>query len=77
MAFPSVDELVSTNFPTVISAFDMPSTGNNQIYGTNVVTITTISVNPPLRMINVECVWQAFNRGLVTNTMTVYRSPDQ
>lgn len=76
-AYPVVDEVVSTNFPTVVAPFDMPSTGNNQVYGTNVVTITTVSVSPPLKMVSVECTWRAFNRGVVTNTITVYRSPDQ
>lgn len=75
--YPPVDEVVSTNFPTVVAPFDMPTTGNNQVYGTNVVTITTVSVSPPLKMVSVECTWRAFNRGVVTNTITVYRSPDQ
>ncbi len=77
MAFPVVDEVMGTNFPTVVSAFDMPTTGSNQVYGTNVVTITTISVNPPIKMVSVECTWRAYNRNVFTNSLTVYRSPDQ
>ncbi len=77
MAFPAIDEVVSTNFPTQIAAFDMPTVGSNQIYGTNVVTITTVSVNPPMKMINVECTWLAFRRGVFTNTISIYRSPEQ
>lgn len=77
LAYPAIDEVVSTNFPSAVAPFDMPSVGNNQVYGTNVVTITTVSVNPPMKMISVECTWRAFNRGLFTNVITVYRSPDQ
>ncbi len=77
LAYPAVDEAVSTNFPAVVAALDMPTTGNNPIYGTNVVTITTVSVNPPIRMISVDCVWRGVNRGIFTNTISVYRSPDQ
>lgn len=76
-AYPALDEVVSTNFPAVVAAFDMPTTGSDQIYGTNVVTITTVSVNPPVKMVSVECTWRAFNRGLFTNTISAYRSPDQ
>lgn len=76
-AYPVVDEAVGTNFPTLVTALDIPTVGNNQVYGTNVVTITTVSVNPPVRMITVDCVWRAVNRGVVTNTISVYRSPDQ
>ena len=55
----------------------MPTTGSNQVYGTNVVTITTVSVNPPIKMVTAECRWRAFNRNVFTNSLTVYRSPDQ
>ncbi len=77
LGYPPVDEVVSSNFPTVVAALDMPTTGSNQLYGTNTITITTISVNPPIKLVNVECTWRAFNRGTVTNSISVYRSPDQ
>ena len=76
-AYPAVDEVVSTNFPTVAGLFDMPTVGVNQTYVTNVVKITTGCVNPPVKMISVECSWRSGNRGIFTNTLSVYRSSDQ
>ena len=77
LAYPVVDEVVGSNFPTSVATLEMPTVGNNAVYGTNVVTITTVSVNPPMKMISVECTWRGGNWGLFTNTISVYRSPDQ
>lgn len=77
VASPAIDELVSTNFPPQIVLLDIPQTGNNLHYGTNFTTIITVSTNPPLKMISVDCVWTHANGPLQTNSLVTYRSPDQ
>ena len=72
-----VDELVTLNFPTVIQPLDLPSSGTNYVYATNLTTITTVSTSPPMRMVRVDCVWPMAAHGVFTNTMIVYRTPDQ
>jgi len=75
-ASPSVDELVSSNFPTLVSILDIPRTGSNIVYATNFTTISTISTEPALRMISVETVWPFINGRLFTNIIATYRAPD-
>ena len=77
LAYPAVDEVMSNNFPVVVQPLDLPMVGTNAVYATNVTTITTVSVNPPVKMIRSECTWRFMDRGVFTNTITVYRSPDQ
>jgi Tfp pilus assembly protein PilV len=77
MASPSVDELVATNFPMIVQPLDIPVTKTNVILATNTTIITTVTTDPPLRMVRVECVWSLPTRGPFTNSMTSYRSPDQ
>jgi hypothetical protein len=77
LASPPVDELVSSNFPAQITALSVPSTSNQGILATNVTTITMLSDDPPLKMIRVDCTWPFLSRGLYTNTIITYRSPDQ
>lgn len=72
-----VDNVVTTNFPNVTSVLDIPVSGTNAITATVYTRITTISVNPPLKMIRVDCVWPYRNRGLFTNTITTYRTAEQ
>jgi type II secretory pathway pseudopilin PulG len=56
---------------------DVPSTGA-QIPITNYVTITNISVNPPLRQIRSDCVWTFPLDGILcTNTVITLRAPDE
>lgn len=76
-AFPSADDLQSTNFPLAVEILDIPISGTNIVYATNLTTITTVSANPPLKMVRVDCVWRFTNRGLFTNTVATYRAPDQ
>ncbi len=71
------DELVASNFPPSIETLDVPIWGTNTVYATNTTIITTVSTSPPLKMIQVATVWSFGNRGLFTNFMTTYRSPDQ
>ncbi|MGZ8937632.1 MAG: type IV pilus modification PilV family protein [Limisphaerales bacterium] len=74
---PQVDLLQSTNFPTQIEVLDIPVSGTNYVWGTNVTTITDVSTTPPLRMVRVDCSWQFVNGRVYTNTITTYRAPDQ
>lgn len=75
---PVVDELVSSNFPSGVQlVLDIPASGTNIDYATNFTTITTLSANPPLKMLQVDCVWSFKGRRLFTNSITTYRAPDQ
>lgn len=74
-ANPAVDMLVTGNFPTERLMMDMPITGTNAIFGTNYVTISTVSVNPPLKFIRVDCMWLFTNGRVYSNSVASYRSP--
>src|SRR5262245_8991436 len=53
------DELLQANFPVIsTNILDIPITGTNIVYATNTTTITTITTDPPLRMIRVDCTWR-------------------
>jgi Tfp pilus assembly protein PilV len=70
-----VDQL--TNFANVVQALDIPSSSSRPIYGTNITTISLISSNPWLKMVQVDCVWTFLDGRLFTNSIYSYRSPDQ
>ena len=56
---------------------DIPATGS-PFYATNVITITTLQITPPLRMIRSDCIWRFPSTGVIfTNTDITYRAPDQ
>ncbi len=75
---PLVDELVATNFPTqTTNILDIPFSGTNIVYATNFWTITTISTNPMLKMVKVDCVWRFMNKRNFTNSVVSYRTSDQ
>lgn len=76
-ATPVIDELSATNFPPQIVPLYVPVVGGAMLYGTNRVTITPISSSPPLRLVQVDCVWSYPQRGPFTNSVVMYRSPDQ
>ncbi|MHB8523000.1 MAG: type IV pilus modification PilV family protein [Limisphaerales bacterium] len=77
LGFPATDELVGGNFPVDVEILDIPISGTNLVYATNTTAIKTISVNPSLRMIRVDCTWTFRGRGVFTNTVATYRAPDQ
>ena len=77
LAYPSVDDVVQSNFPVTITNLDIPLNGTNAVYATNTTTITLISTNPPLKMVRVDCVWSVLSRGPFTNSLITYRAPDQ
>lgn len=74
---PVTDELVASNFTAQASILDVPISGENITYATNFTTISTLSANPPLKMIRVDCVWPFKGQGLFTNSLITYRAPDQ
>lgn len=76
-AWPIVDELVSSNFPMQVNILDIPISGSNVVYATNFTVIRSISTNPAVKLIKVDCVWRFMQRGLFTNTLVTYRAPDQ
>jgi type II secretory pathway component PulJ len=77
LGFPSVDQITSGNFPVRVEILYIPMRGNNIAYVTNYTTITTVSSDPPLKMVRVDAVWGFFHRGLFTNSAFTYRAPDQ
>jgi type II secretory pathway pseudopilin PulG len=74
---PVTDELTASVFTNEVAELDVPVSGTNITYATNFTTISTISANPRLKMIRVDCVWPFKGQGLFTNTMITYRAPDQ
>ena len=76
-AWPVVDQVLSSNFPERVEILDVPTRPGNITYATNRTTITTVSENPPLRLIRVDCTWPFMNRGVFSNTALTYRVPDQ
>jgi len=79
-AWPVADELGVTNFVQV-APLDVPVV-NEPVMATNYISVTTVSVNPPLRQLRADCVWSLRNRpasitGPFTNTAVTLRAPDQ
>jgi hypothetical protein len=58
-----------------VVVLDLPQKGTNVVYATNFTSISLISSNPPLKMIQVDCVWQFMN-AVSTNSILTYRRPD-
>ena len=75
--FPPVDQVVSASFPDGVEILDIPVSRTNIVYATNHTTITSLTTNPPLKMVRVDCTWKFMNRGVFTNTVVTYRAPDQ
>ncbi len=74
--WPAVDEIVATNFSNQVVILDSSWNGTNILYGTNIVQISMVSTNPPLKRVRVDCVWW-FRNKLMTNTIETCRGPDQ
>ena len=74
-AWPKVDELGATNF-SYATELDVPVVGT-PVYATNYVRVSTVSLNPPLRELQTDCVWRLIKRGPFTNTVITLRAPDQ
>ena len=76
-SWPVVDQLTSTNFSNQVVVLESSANGIPLTYATNFVTISTISTNPPLRRIRVDCVWCFQGNRLFTNTVETCRAPNQ
>ena len=74
---PSVDELVATNFPGSAIPMDSVVAGITTRYCTNRVLISSVSTNPPLKLIVVETTWSLIPGTVITNAVFTYRAPDQ
>lgn len=61
---------------TQVSPLCVPNSSTNLVYGTNLVTLTQVSSNPPYIMVRVDCVWNFMGMGTFTNTVAVMRAPD-
>jgi len=65
------------------NTLDIPSTGtpdstNFAFWVTNYITVTQISVNPPLRQVQSDAVWMFAKTGqCYTNTVITLRAPDE
>jgi hypothetical protein len=79
-AWPSIDELGTTNY-SQISPLDLPVAKGNTIFATNYISVITVSATPPMRQLRADCVWRLLNgtrtRGVFTNTVVTLRAPDQ
>jgi hypothetical protein len=75
-AVPAIDELVSANFPAQTNVLDIPISGTNVVWASNFTTITVVRASPPIKCIQVDCVWNYRGRRLFTNTVVTYRCPD-
>lgn len=75
-AWPVVDEAGLTNFRSA-EILDVPTSSKVPYYATNVVAVTTVTANPPLRQLRADCIWEFKPRGLFTNTVITLRAPDQ
>jgi Tfp pilus assembly protein PilV len=71
------DELVATNFPVKVDKLDIGTSLGVCTYATNTTTISTISTNPAVKMIQVDCTWSFPRKGLFTNSVYTYRAANQ
>jgi type II secretory pathway pseudopilin PulG len=76
-SWPAIDELNITNFSNQVVKLESSWNGSNIIYATNFAQISTVSINPPLRRVRVDCVWNFRGTQVLTNTIETFRAPDQ
>ena len=72
-----IDQLVSTNFPSLSVTLDMPGSGSNGTLAQISTTITTLASTPPTRSVHVDCIWQFRDASWVTNSVETIRATDQ
>lgn len=75
---PGTNVIGGTNLVLDIPGGGGPS-GGSLFYVTNIIAVTTASVNPPLRQIRSDAIWKfgATGNKLYTNTTILLRAPDQ
>jgi prepilin-type N-terminal cleavage/methylation domain-containing protein len=76
-AYPAIDQLVPTNFPTRTVTLDKAGVGNVVTTATVITEITQISSTPPLKRIRVSCIWRYKGSPAMTNVIETCRAPDQ
>lgn len=72
---PPIDRMVEGQFPTSVEIMDIPVSGTNVAYVTNIISITLATANPPVKRIRVDAVWRFVDGKVYTNTLVLYRSP--
>lgn len=77
LAYPPVDEFVPANFAVQVTSLAVPGSDKGPMLATNFTTISVVSAEPLLKMIRVDTTWAFLGRGVFTNTVFTYRSPDQ
>jgi prepilin-type N-terminal cleavage/methylation domain-containing protein len=81
--YGTMDELTNGFMSSQVSFMDIPTKGNPaatnfQFWVTNYVSVTNMSLNPPLRRIRSDAVWTfPMNGTLCTNTIILMRASDQ
>ncbi len=65
-----VDQLLSSNFTNNYDYLCMPVSETNLVSCTNYTTITTISANPTLKMIQVDTVWSFLSQAVTGTKQT-------
>jgi len=68
-----IDELQAANFPEVLRSLDVPVVGTNITQARLVTSISTLSSDPAMKWIQVDCIWSIGPRGPFTNTVTSMR----
>jgi len=74
---PAMDQLVTANFPSKSVPLDFAGSGVVVIPATLRTEISQVSVNPPLKRIRVDAIWQFRGVEWVTNTIETCRRPEQ
>ncbi len=77
LAASATDQVVEANFPPTELALDIPQKDSVPVRGTLRTTIQQISSNPPLKMVQVDCVWASLDGRSFTNKLISYRAPNQ
>jgi type II secretory pathway pseudopilin PulG len=76
-SWPTVDQVVATNFPTKVVTLDLSGSGVTVSTATLRTEIAQISATPPLKRIRVDCVWNYRGGQIITNSVETFRAPDQ
>jgi len=71
------DELVATNFPVRVDKLDTGTSLGVCTYATNKTTISMISTNPAVKMVQIDCTWTFHGKGVFTNRVYTYRAARQ
>jgi len=77
LAAQSVDEVSSVNFPQIEVALDVPQKHAVPARANVRTTVEQISIDPPLKMVRVDCLWTSLDGRAFTNSLITYRSPNQ